>query len=91
VKPTTHRGALADGARIAHESEEGSLECVFDIVLMVQHTLADAPHHGPVPPDEDLKRCLIALADEALEQVGVDEAARRSCADEPVQMPDHTA
>jgi len=58
---------------------------------MVQQTLANVPHHRPVPPNQDFKRGLIALAEEALEQVGVSKAAGRSCANEPVQMPDDTA
>jgi hypothetical protein len=50
----------------------------------VQQTLADLPYHRPVPPDRDFKRGLIALTDEALEQVGVGEAAGGPSADELV-------
>jgi hypothetical protein len=60
-------------------------------VAVAQDALAKAKDHAAVPPDQHLKRGLIAAADEALDELGVGQRATVPAADNSTQLADGSA
>jgi hypothetical protein len=71
VQPTSKGFALANGAGLARQYEEGCLESVFDILFSVEQAPADTMNQALVSPHEELKGSLIALGHESLEELGI--------------------
>jgi hypothetical protein len=66
VQPAGHRLALADGGGAAGQDQEGGLESVLGVVLVVQDVPADAPHQPAVTVQQRCKGVLSTLLDEVL-------------------------
>src|SRR5205085_10854897 len=75
VEPAPQEAGLSDGIGLAQEGQEGSLKGVLSILFVMQQCPADVPHHGPMPPNQHFKRGRIALAEPAVEELGIIEAA----------------
>src|SRR5262249_37434580 len=59
---------------LANEDQEGRLECVLGIVVVVQEAAAHPPDHRAVPTHEGTKRSIITAAEECLQQLLVGQA-----------------
>jgi hypothetical protein len=55
----------------SREHKENCLECVFGIVLIVQHAAAHAEDHAPVSIHQRGEGPFVAIGDELLEQDNV--------------------
>src|SRR5438105_420485 len=83
-----------DRSGLASQDEEGSLEGVFHVLLLVLNPPTDAEDHWPVPPHQRLEGGLALLLNKAVQQLPVRERIgrrlRRQTAkmfDDDVQMP----
>src|SRR5262249_60601038 len=85
VQPGGHGVALANGCTIACQHEKGRLKGIFGVLLMVQHSAADAQHHWTVAWDKRGERRLVASGGEVIQQLAVGSlcgaAARRELED----------
>lgn len=86
VEPAADRVAFADGRGLASKHQEGDLEGILGLMVVVQDALAEAEDHRAMPPDQHLEGGLVALADELLQQLGVRQRATALPADEPTQL-----
>ena len=86
-QPACQRTPFADRARFAGKDQKGGLKGVFRVVIVSQHSPADAEHQPAVPAHQQGKRPFVALAEEAhdhlaprprcLPQAGARDAIRR--------------
>src|SRR5437762_9092467 len=78
---------LAYRTCLPSERQQCRLKSVLGVVHVAQHPAADAPHHGTMPPDEQLEGSLVSLRHESLQQVSVAGAIARR-ANDSAQMAD---
>ncbi len=78
VQPAADRSLSPDRARLACQGEEGGLESILGILGMAEQPPADAQHHRPMAPQQQLERRRVALRYEALQQLLIAEARGRS-------------
>ena len=71
MKPGWQRLTLRGLTPRPNESEKDRLEGVLGVGVMRQELPADRPDQRTVPTDQFLERPLVAMANEAVEQVGV--------------------
>ena len=60
VEPASYRLTLADGSSLADKDEEGGLEGVLGILLMIQDAAAYVEDHGSMPPNQHFEGRLVA-------------------------------
>ena len=71
IQPVADHFSRHDGCSLADKDEEGRLESVLDILMVVEHPSAYIPDHGAMPPHERFEgRCFTAV-DEALKQLPI--------------------
>src|SRR5262249_41028747 len=85
VHPGAHRRFLAQRPRLADQQEERRLKGVLCGVLLGEHPATDAPNQRSMSPQQRSKSSLVALLDEALQQLGV-AAFHRRASSEPAQV-----
>ena len=71
VQPPADRPAVADGPGPAGQDQEAGLGRVLGVVGVPEQPAAGGQDDAGVPPDEQLERALVPVADEPVEQVGV--------------------
>jgi hypothetical protein len=71
VQPVRDRAAAVERRSLVHQHEEGRLEGVLRGVRVGQDAAADPEHEPAVPPDEYLKRRLVAVIDEPRQELAV--------------------
>jgi hypothetical protein len=71
VQPAGQRPGAADAIGLRRQGQEGRLESVLGVVVVVQQPPTDAEHHRSVPPDERGEGDGVAPLDEATEQIVV--------------------
>ena len=85
VEPARQRRSAADGGSVAGQHEEGGLEGILRVLMVVQHAPADAHDQGAVAAHQRGEGGLVAGGAEAVQQVGVGRrggiAGRRQLAD----------
>src|SRR5262249_50889814 len=69
VEPVAQEFRLGDGRGLAHEDEEGRLECVFRVLGVAEDAPAQGQDHRTVPPHQGLKRVLVPVGQESLQQL----------------------
>jgi hypothetical protein len=91
VEPARHRPLAADALGLPHQREKRGLKGVLRLLLMPQHSQANAQHHGSMSPDENLERGLVAGLDEALQELAIREARRLIPIRQAVDLPQYGA
>src|SRR5262249_50412717 len=71
VEPVPDLFSRPDTRRLAHQNQKGGLKRVFGILGMADHASADSPDHRGMTPDQGSKSRLVALANEAVEQLPI--------------------
>ncbi len=71
VQPGGQRRGVVQPGSLAGQQEERSLEGVLGVGGARQHAAADAQDHRPVAGDQRREGVLVAVADEAAEQLGI--------------------
>src|SRR5262249_9398668 len=71
VQPATQRLAAVQRGGLAHQDKECRLKGVFRGMGIVQHTMTDAEHHGPIAPYEHLQGGFIALDQKSLQELTI--------------------
>jgi hypothetical protein len=71
MEPTAHGPALADFRRAAGQNQEGGLEGVLGVLVVVKDVLAHAQDERPVPLHQDGEGGGIPVFAETLKQLGV--------------------
>ncbi len=74
VEPVAHHPPRPNGSGLADQYDEGGLEAVFRVGLVVQDTAANTQDHRPVPPHQCREGGLVPLPDETLQQLAVGHA-----------------
>ena len=71
VQPTRDRAALADGACLADQDQEGRLKRVVNILGIAQNASAHAENERAMPLQNRSESRFIALGHKAFQQVGI--------------------
>jgi hypothetical protein len=71
VQPLRDGLLFADRPCVPGEHQEGRLDSVLGILVMVQHPPADAKHHRSVPCDQDSERFLVLAPGKRTQQGSV--------------------
>jgi hypothetical protein len=79
---------VPDRSDLSGNDEESGLEGIFNVFRAVKNPPAGRKHHRAMSPQENLERRLIALAEIALQQIGVGQAAAQLRTREPANVPD---
>jgi hypothetical protein len=68
IQPTRQRGPAADGGCLAGQDEEGGLENVLGVLLVVKHPATQVEDHRAVPPYENGKRLHVFPAEKGVKE-----------------------
>jgi hypothetical protein len=88
VQPATDGRPGPNAIGLADESEEGGLEGVVGVRPGAEKPAAGGENQGPVPPDEQLERGLVASAGPPGDEVGVRDAGGIAAGGSPADTGD---
>jgi hypothetical protein len=71
MEPPADRPTVADSPGPAGEDNKRRLESVFRILGVMQNATTNIEHHAAMPPDEGGEGGLIAVGDEAREELAI--------------------
>ncbi len=87
MQPAAQRVAGADRARLARQHQEGGLERVLDVGLVLQDRTASGQDHRAVPRHQRLERRLLAIGRESSQELAVAQADGRAVAVQVAEVP----
>ncbi len=87
MQPPAQGVAGADRARLAGEHQEGGLEGVFDVVLVLEDGPAGGQDHRPVPRHQGLEGRLVARLGVSGQELAVAEADGRPVVEQVAEVP----
>src|SRR5947199_4834674 len=71
VQPVADHAARPHIRRLTHQHEKRGLKRILGVLLVPEHTAADAKHHWPVPAYEGGERVLVAPREIMLQELPV--------------------
>jgi len=86
VDPMTQEVAISDRFRAADQHQERCLECILDVVLVVENAAANAQNHSPMPGDQRGECQLVAFDDEPFQELVVVHARDGPLVEHPIQL-----
>ncbi len=86
VDPVTQEIAVADRCRAADQHEKRCLECILDVVLVVENAAANTQDHSPMPGDQSGKCHLVALGGEPFQELVVVHAHDGPLVEDAIQL-----
>ena len=87
VQPAAQRVAGADRAGRTRQDQEGGLECVLDVVLLLQHGAAGGQDHRAMPRDQGLEGGLVAVGDIPGQELAIAESDRAAVVEQVAEVP----
>src|SRR5262249_17505935 len=79
IQPVAQQFAPLQGRCLAGQHEEGRLESILRIALVVQDAATDAEHERSVASQQGLEGFLLAADDESLQQLSICQRVVRYC------------
>jgi hypothetical protein len=91
VEPVGDYFPWHDGSGLAHEDQEGDLESVLGVVLVLEDPAAHAPYHRTMPAHNRCQRCLVMAAHEVFKELAVGQPRSIAAKHRPSDVLDNLA